>query len=83
MVVCIYDLVGVWVQWLLLPLSCDLAFADVSVCGKVDKVVNIRCIFFYRRCLKIVEIMRGCKHTHIFTYTYTITRTLTKNTPTM
>ena len=64
MVVCICDLVGVWVQWLLLPLLCNLAFFDVSVCDRVDKVVDNRRIFFYWRCLNrclIVEIMRGCE----------------------
>ena len=94
MVVCICDLVGVWVQWLLLPLLCDLAFFDVSVCDRVDKVVDIRRIFFYWRCLNrclIVEIMRGCekknkkKKNYIYTYTqtYTITRTITEHTYTM
>ena len=81
MVVCICDLVGVWIQWLLLPLLCDLAFFDVSVCDRVDKIVDIRHIFFYWKCLNrclIVEIMRGCekkkekeKKLHIYIHTHT------------
>ena len=46
---------------MVLPLSHDFEFFGVSVCGRVDKVVDIRRIFFYQRCLKIVEVIGGCQ----------------------
>ena len=82
MVVYIWVLVVALVQRLLLLPSCDFAFFGVSVCGRVDKIVDIKVSSWWY--LKIVKTMRGCGkknyiyiyiHTYIYIYIYIYTYT--------
>ena len=88
MVVCICVLMGCGFSGYFFRYRVILHFSVCQVCGRVDKVVDIRRIFFYRRCLKIVEVMRDCQkniyiyidiciHIHIYIYIYIYTPTQT------